>query len=252
MRVGASLSPVVLVVFATSLAAQYPDQFYTNGEKMDVWRREDGRRTIMWFSKEPGERIRYQQSLVVLNDDEPDYAYYIDLGTRKYVGRYSFSKDKYSVLPTDERRTDRADIPEAAFPPLGALPTVDELLDSENTNGLLDPPPTKEFPKLRTGTWVSVYFTRDRKPIRASVVFQGEGGSYSFRIGGEDFEGTLDSIEYTTTEAGTFVIRGAWSLHGSTGYFIFRILPDNLNTFTGEWGTDRIEGTWTGVRAHGE
>jgi hypothetical protein len=234
--------------------AQYPDQFYTNGRQMDVWRAEEGRKTILWFFREPGDKISYRQSLVIIYDDRPEWAYYVNLGTRKFVGRYSFRLDKYSILPEDARREDRGEIPEEAFPEPGDLPTVDQLIsESKNQNTLLDPPPTKSYPGLRTSSWDSTYFTAQRQMIKAKISFNGDKGTYRFRSGGEDFQGTLSDVQYETTSQGLFLIKGVWTLGGNQGYFRFTVAPDNLNLFQGEWGRNgTIEGSWSGTRLRDE
>jgi len=156
-----------------TVRAQFPDQFYTNGTHMNVWKTEDGKKSILWFEREPGNKIVYRQSLVVIYDAEPEYAYYINLGTRKYVGRYSFADGNYSVLPEEARDTDLANIPSTAFPPAGELPKVSELLtDSRNADKLLDPPPTAKFPKLQSSQWDSVYFDANRNRIKAKLLLR--------------------------------------------------------------------------------
>ncbi|MGD0042079.1 MAG: hypothetical protein ABSE84_17030 [Isosphaeraceae bacterium] len=237
----------------TAANAQYPEQFYTNGKDMDAWRADPmvtGRKTTLWFTKEPGDKISYRQSLVLVDDNQPEWAYYKDMGTEKFVGRYSFRLDKYSILPEEARRQDRDDIPEKAFPKPGDLPTVDQLLSgSRNRHKLSDPPPTKNYPRLETSSWESSYFTDRHQRIATKVSFNGAQGIYRFRANGDEFEGTLEDVRYETTDQGLFLIRGAWKLGGRNGTFRFTIAPENLNTFQGEWGRNGgIEGTWSGTR----
>lgn len=254
MRSALVVCTFVIALNATVANGQYPDQFYTNGKHMDVWRAEANRKTILWFSREPGEKISYRQSLVIINDDEPQWAYYVDLGTRKFVGRYSYRLDKYSLLPEDARKEARADIPEDAFPEPGDLPRVDQLLSgSQNREKLSDPPPTRRYPKLERSSWDSSYFTVARQRIATKVSFNGALGTYRFREHGEDVEGTLNDVRYETTDEGLFLIRGTWSHRGNQGYFRFILNPENLTIFQGEWGRNgRIEGTWSGNRLHDE
>lgn len=249
---------LVLTSVATVAHAQYPDQFYTNGTKMDVWRAEPGRKTILWFSKEPGDKISYGQSLVIIYDTEPQWAYYVNLGTRKFVGRYSFEKDKYSLLSPDAQKEYRANMnmpPHADFPPPGEMPTVDKLLEgSENENRLLDPPATASYPRLKRSTWDSSYFTDQRVLIRNRLVFNDDRGSFTFTDArGNEHKGSLTGIRYRKTEQRLFQITGSWNLEGAQGNFRFTIAPENLNIFQGEWDRGgRIEGTWSGTRVRPE
>ena len=221
---------------------------------MDVWLIGNGRKTIMWFSREPGDRIVYRQSLVVVYDNEPQWAYYIDLGTKKFVGRYSFPQDKYSVLPENARREDKGEIPDESFPEPGELPTVDQLLpESQDHSKLADPPPTKNYPRLSSSSWDTSYFTGQRQRIRPKLTFNVDRGSYQFRTDDQVFQGTLEDIRYEVGDQGLFLIRGTWRLGSTQGYFRFTVSPENLNVFQGEWGRDgRIEGTWSGTRLREE
>ena len=254
MRTCIIVAGLIVANGAAIAHAQFPDQFFTNGTNIDVWLIGNGQKTIMWFSREPGDRIVYQQSLVVVYDAEPQWAYYVDLGTRKFVGRYSFPQDKYSVLPEDARRENKSEIPEESFPEPGELPTVDQLLSkSQNRSKLADPPPTKNYPRLSASSWDTAYFTDQRQRIQAKVTFDGDRGSYQFRADDQVHQGTLEDVRYETGNQGLFVIRGTWRLGGTQGYFRFIVSPENLNVFQGEWGRGgRIEGTWSGVRLRDE
>ena len=258
MRTALAVCVFVGVMIATDANAQYPDQFYTNGVHIDVWRTETekGQKSTLWFCREPGDKITYKESLAVIYDNKPEYVYFIDLGTRKFVGRYSFIQDKYSILPEDARRQNKDDIPEDAFPEPGELPTVAQLISgSQNQNTLLDPPPTKLYfmPGLKTSSWNSTYFTDQRLRIQAKVSFNGGKGTYTFRADGREFLGTLNDVRYEVTDQDLFLIRGTWILGDNQRYFRFTIAPDNLNTFQGEWGRNgAIEGSWSGTRLRDE
>jgi hypothetical protein len=220
---------------------------------MDVWRVEAGRKTILWFGKQPGDRLVYTQSLVIVNDDEPDWAYYFDLGVYKYVGRYSFVEDKYSLLPKASQRADLQDIPQSAFPAPGPMPNVkDVFTNADNENSLLDPPPTKQYPRLRNSSWVSSYLSTaatSRVKYDALITFNSATGTYNLQRDKSGKVGVFENIQYTVDKEGQFIIAGVWRREQSSGYFRFVISPANLNVFQGEWGQNgRIEGTWTGTR----
>lgn len=185
---------------------------------------------------------------MIVFDDDPEYAYYVNLGTKKFVGRYSFTEDGYSLLAEEDQREEIGDIPPSAFPPLGELPAVQELMpETGNNERLLDPPPTREYPRLQRSRWKSMYLTADRKPIKATVEFAGPEGVYVLESGAQ---GQLSQVSYAKTDAGLFEIQGIWRLGDSEGYFVFRIAPENVNAFQGEWGRQRIDGTWSGSRIH--
>jgi hypothetical protein len=252
MKINCMICTVLFVCLADTCQAQFPDQFYTNGTHINVWKIERGQKSILWFEREPGDKIVYRQSLVVVRDDEPQYAYYINLGTRKYIGRYSYPDGKYSVLPENARDEDPSNIPAAAFPPPSELPSIGDLLtDSNNANKLLDPPPTAKYPKLDRSEWDSVYFTNQRKRIKARLTLQNGGGSYRFTDGGLQFDGTLHNVQYEKTGDGNYRVTGIWKLNGNQGSFHFTIGSENLNVFQGEWGTNGVvQGAWSGTRVY--
>lgn len=250
----ALLALVILQLHVNSATAQYPDQFYTNGKEIDVWRVEADRKTILWFSREPGDRITYKQSLVIVYNSDPEWAYYVNLGTRKFIGRYSFTREGYSLLHPDSRREKINDIREDAFPAPREMPTVAQLLPtSRNLDRLSKPPATKEYPDLRNSSWDSTYFTVGRDRVRARLTLKSDRGTYEFRSDGISFKGTLENVRYGQTEQKLFLITGTWRLEGRGGYFRFVVSPENLNLFQGEWGfDDGIEGTWNGTRIRPE
>jgi hypothetical protein len=154
------------------------------------------------------------------------------------------------LLPENARRHAIQDIEQSGFPEPGDLPTVDQLLStSRNTKLLVDPPPTKDYPRLKTSSWDSTYFTDQHKRVRARVSFSGNRGRYITKADGQTLVGTLDQVRYRISEQGLFLIAGRWHLDGGEGYFRFAIAPDNLNLFEGEWGQNGgIKGIWAGTR----
>ena len=257
---------------------QTPDQFYSNGVKIDAWTREDSQRLkyMFWFAKKaPGDLI-YRQEVVIVYDAEPDKAYYFDQKTRTFRGRWDLRTETYSLLPAKYQLSRKEDILESMFPPSGEWPTIGDLLrdpddslpgagrpaggppepaPAADSRKLAKMPPTVEFPDLEHSTWESTYlapgipsgFSR----VRARIVFDGANGKYT--PAGTDLVGTFSNVRYERTAAGGFVITGRWSLHGSTGPFRFRIAPDNLTAFEGETPgpQGQLSGTWDGTRRRG-
>jgi hypothetical protein len=153
-------------------------------------------------------------------------------------------------LSAGDRKVNRDDIPEDAFPDPGKKPTVNQLLmNSLNTSILADPPPTRFHPQLHSSSWETAYLTADRSLIRAQLNFDGNVGSYSFSDQGSEFIGNLQNVTYVHGQNDCFVVSGEWFLNEQSGYFRFVIREENINQFEGEWGRGgQILGVWNGTR----
>jgi hypothetical protein len=78
--------------------------------------------------------------------------------------------------------------------------------------------------------------------VHCIVSVDGDSGTYTLDDG---TVGTLDSIRYSTTGK-TRIIRGRWSLGGTSGTFEWRVPPSG-GQFTGKWEGDfGGSGYWNG------
>ena len=78
--------------------------------------------------------------------------------------------------------------------------------------------------------------------VHCTVSVDGDSGTYTLDDG---TVGTLDSIRYSTVGK-TRIIRGRWSLGGSSGTFEWRVPPSG-GQFTGKWEGDfGGSGYWNG------
>ena len=255
MRAALSIFCAYFVFGTTCAVAQqqeldHPIQFYSNGKKVDAWTRNDsaGLNSTFWFARNPAKSLVYQQQIVIVYDSEPDKAYYFDVTTKKFIGRYDFESEKYSLLPRESRRKSLKEIDH--FPPAGGLPAITQMFDgapSGNQNTLLPPPPTKRYPRLHKTSWDSNYTAADGTRVRATINFNGNRGTY--RLVGTNAVGTMSEIKYLTRRS-DYLITGRWALRGSVGSFSFSIPKDNVSVFWGDWGfrPGRVEGRWDGVR----
>lgn len=260
MRWTQVLAGCVLVLWTAvgSADAQdsFPEQFYTNGEKVDAWKRDPGAAfmTTLWFARSSPDDLAYRQVIIYVFDDRPGEPLYRDAITRKFIGRFDEESGGYSMLPEEFRRTRLGEIPESAFPDAGEMPTLGEMLralgeaGADNENSMMKPPVTKTFPRLETSAWDSHYVTASGARVIASLEFDGNQGMYQPQ--GSSDAGSLSNIGYQREVGGALRITGHWHYRGSSGHFKFRLAPSDLNTFTGEWGFDggAVEGIWDGVR----
>jgi hypothetical protein len=234
---------------------RHPDQFYTNGEKVDGWTRDtDNRlRSTFWFAKNPENSLVYRQQIVIIYDAAPTKAYYFDATTKEFVGRFDLASEQYSLLPKPFRRERLAEIAEARFPPPGPMPTIGDMFERpdgglpSNQQTMMPPPPTTEFPRLQASSWDTNYTTAEGSRIRARVDFQGNHGT--ILLVGTNTTGRLLDVRYAVRQD-AFAITGRWSLRDRGGYFSFSIPQDNIDVFWGAWGfaAGRRGGTWDGVR----
>jgi hypothetical protein len=246
------------VIPDSTLLAQevFPEQFYTNGQKMDAWNRDPGAdyMTTLWFARPESDDLRYRQFIVYSFDDRPGEPVYQDRITRKFIGRFDEEGGGYSMLPEEYRLTNLGDIPESAFPPPGEMPTLDDIFgavgetDTDNDEQMMKPPVTETFPRLEDSTWESHYTNADGERVRAEVEFDGDRGTY--RPQGSSQEARLADVQYLGDGDGGLVISGRWIYGGGSGFFRFHIRGDDLNRFEGNWGyqSGRVEGIWDGVR----
>lgn len=235
-----------------------PEQFYSNGEKVNGWTKGSGMRTTFWFARYSNDDWAYRQQLVIIYDNEPNKSYYYDVGTKRFVGRFDMESDRYSLLPVAERRARRSDIDEGDFPPPGQMPTIQQMIgrDDEgpgNQSQMLLPPPTPEYPRLQTSSWDTTYTTPGlRGRVRARIDFDGDEGRYTLEGGGG--VGRLADIEYRGTDQGGFLVTGRWFLGAGQGVFRYTIPRSNVNVFTGEWSFEpgSADGIWDGTRVIGD
>ena len=243
---------------AGSARAQFvqPEQFYSNGTAVDAWTHDAARRLkfTFWFAQYSKEDWPYRQQIVIIFDDNPNKAYYFDVGTRRFEGRFDLDDMGYSMLPPEKRRERLEDIPEEDFPPSGGMPTVGEMLrrSSDRQPGsdkmMMMPPPTADRPRLEDSIWETTYTTPDRRSIRARLLFDGENGQYIPEEGGQ--QGGLKDVRYINRGAAGHLITGRWSLGDSGGYFQFTIPRGVTNEFEGTWGIQprSVDGSWRGTR----
>jgi hypothetical protein len=234
---------------------QHPDQFYTNGKKIDGWTRDTANRlrSTFWFAKNPEDSLAYQQQIVIIYDSDQTKSYYFDSTTKEFVGRFDMASEKYSLLPKQFRRESLGGIDESRFPPPGPMPTIGQMFERpgggmpSNQKTMMMPPPTTEFPRLQTSSWDTNYTTAGGKRVRAKVDFHGNRGTYL--LVGTNTAGSLSDVQYTVRQD-SFSITGRWSLRGRGGYFSFSIPKDNMEVFWGDWGfaAGRHGGIWDGIR----
>ncbi len=232
-----------------------PDQFYTNGERIDAWTAASQQRgrTTFWFARHPADSAAYRQMLAIIYDDQPDRVFYIDAATRQLVGRVDLNTDRFSLLPAEARGSRLQDIDESSFPPPGELPRVAELFEPlpagepANENRLRLPPPTIEFPRLKQSSWETSYMAIDRTRVRATLDLDNGGGTY--RLHDKPGTGHLSEIQYESKTDG-HIVHGRWTLGNSSGWFKFDVPAENLNVFWGEFGFEpgRVVGAWDGNR----
>lgn len=234
---------------------EHPDQFYTNGEKVDSWTRNEQAELMstFWFARNPVKSLGYRQQIVIVYDDQPDKAYYFDSTTKKFVGRMELDSGKYSMLDESDRRERIEDIDEAAFPVPGDMPAIGDMFgrledgSPGNPKMMMMAPPTMKFPRFEDSTWDTSYMTTNRQRIRATVQFDGNKGTY--QLIGTNTTGRLFNVRYKMNDD-DFRITGTWILGNSRGPFQFVIPQDNMDVFWGEWGylRGRTEGSWDGIR----
>jgi len=234
---------------------EHPEQFYTNGDKVGGWTRNEAAqlRSTFWFAKNPADSLSYRQQVVIVFDDQPSLAYYYDAATKKFVGRADLDSMRYSLLPEEARRERLEEIPESAFPPAGEMPTVGEMFERlppgmrPNSNMMMMPPPTMSFPRLEMSLWDSNYTTADGRRVRAHVELNGDHGTY--RLVQSNQVGRLSDVRYRRGND-EFVISGRWTLGTANGSFSFTVPMDNIDVFWGTWSLrpGRVDGTWDGVR----
>jgi hypothetical protein len=242
------------VVFAQA-PSRRPDQFYTNGERINAWTAAPMQRgrTTFWFARHPIDSAAYRQMLAIVYDDQPDRVFYIDTETRLLVGRLDLRTDRFSLLPKSARRQRVQDINDNSFPTPGELPRVAELFEPlsagerGNANRLLLPPPTPQFPRFKNSQWETCYMSADRFQIRSILELENDRGSY--RLQDKPGTGRLSNIQYVR-ESDHHLIHGQWALGQSSGWFKFTVPEENLNAFWGEFGFEpgRVIGAWDGIR----
>lgn len=236
-----------LAVAQGQVRLEHPSQFYTNGEQVDGWSRNDDAAlfSTFWLVKNPAESLSYRQQVVIMYDSDPNRLYYYDVVSERFVGRYDMELEKYSLLPPQHRKGRLQDIGESAFPPPGEKPRVSEMFDPPaagppNREQLMMPPATMMSPRLEESTWEAFYTDPQGNRTRADVQFDGRGGSYGDH-------GQLTNVRYVQ-RANMQMIVGDWSLGREHGTFEFRIPMDDVQHFEGTWQSRRGRGVWDGRR----
>lgn len=281
MRLTTFLICAVFVACSTNFATaqvnlRHPDQFYTNGEKTDGWTRDSEKRlrSTFWFAKNPENSLVYQQQIVIVYDRAPNRAYYFDTTTKEFIGWFDLATERYSLLSPEHRRGLIEEIDESWFPPPSDLPAIDEMIEFSpegmndnfhclietgndvpppacertNSNKMMMPPPTAQFPRLHESSWDTSYTTANGSRVRARVDVKGASGTY--QLSNSEAVGYLSNIQYSIGQE-EFSITGRWSLKDRDGYFVFNVPKDNMDVFWGDWGFARnsIDGTWSGIRS---
>ena len=78
--VAATLALAFCTVSGTAHAQlREPEQFYTNGQKMDAWTRNREKQLsfTFWFARKDPDDLIYRQEIVIVYDGEPNKAYYL-------------------------------------------------------------------------------------------------------------------------------------------------------------------------------
>lgn len=236
----AGLCMWVLCSVATRAQPQFeaPDQFYTNGVRIDEWTRDEAQQQMVsfWFGKNPQGSLSYRQLVAIVKDDNPSLILYYDLVARRFVGRYDMELGKYSLLPPQFRFGRLEDIQESMFPPPGDKPDIGELFDpptdgQPSTEQLMMPPVTMNFPRLKKSQWEGFYTDFGGTRRKMTLSLNGDRGEYRARE--VNVQGRLTNVRYTSQE-GMMIIRGNWGA-GRGGTFDFRVMMSNLNEFQGEY-----------------
>ena len=251
-----------LLVFAATAVAQptlnHPDQFYSNGEKVNAWtvNKNEKLMSTFWFVKNPKKSLNYQQQIAIVYDNEPDQIYYFSAAEKKFIGRFDIEEGAYSLLKPADRRAKRSDIPSGAFPPPDGLPKVGEMFplpppgEEANNEEMMMPPPTMQHPQFEQSEWDSFYATPNNGRQRAKIKFNGDVGTY--KLAGSNSEGELSEVVYEMqANSGRFEIRGRWQLGQARGFFRFRVPMDDLFVFSGFSSQNRNAsdgGIWDAVR----
>ena len=85
-----------------------------------------------YYYKPADDYVGYKHNYVIYYPDKPKYCYYYNPYKKVYWGRCPMHTDghaAYSELAESDRKGTLADIPEAAFPPPGAMPSVPDSSD---------------------------------------------------------------------------------------------------------------------------
>ncbi len=236
----------------------HPDQFYSNGEKINAWtvNKDAKLMSTFWFVKNPQNSLNYQQQIAIIYDNEPNRAYYYSVAEKKFIGRMEIKSGKYSLLKPEDRRQKRSEIPSGAFPPADELPAVGEMFPPPTDGGeasdeqMMMPPPSMQSPQLEKSEWNTFYAAPQGKRVRAKVTFNGDEGTYE--LDNSDAVGELSEVEYEMqANQNRFEIRGRWQLGEARGFFKFRVPMDDLYVFAGFSSQNRNAGDggiWDGVR----
>lgn len=235
---------VFLLLLAATVAAQpelkHPDQFYSNGEKVNSWtvNKESKLMSTFWFVKNPKNSLDYQQQIAIVYDNEPDVVYYFSVAEKKFIGRFDINEGGYSMLQPQDRKQRRRDIQEGAFPPPEGLPNVGEMFppppagEQASDEEMMMPPPTMQHPQFEQSEWASFYATPNSRRQRAKIKFNGDVGTYELE--NSDTVGELSDVVYEMqADNGRFEIRGRWQLGNASGFFKFRVPMDDLFVFSG-------------------
>ncbi len=235
-------------------ALKHPIQFYTNGETIDAWTRNEEKelRSSFWFVRRNNDKLEYRQHVVVIYDRQPDKAYYFDTEKRIFIGRIDLASGMYSLLPKEWRKPRIEDIDPAAFPVPARLPKIGDMFDEEEVGlyeqYLLPPPATREYPFLEKSVWDSWYVPYQGDRIRTTIRFDGQNGTYPVTVEGRAVEGKLSEVKYEL-RGNKYVIRGHWTLGDYGGPFQFEIELSQMDKFHGHWTMDGLDvREWTGTR----
>jgi hypothetical protein len=97
--------------------------------------------------------------------------------------------------------------------------------------------------ELQRSKWSSSYESFSGERIRATLVFNGESGSYDTGAGA----GELSNVEYKFKLGGGAEIKGNWSFGGSSGTFTFFVAGNSRPPmFSGAWQGAGRSGGWNG------
>ena len=235
----------------------HPDQFYSNGEKVNAWtiNKDSKLMSTFWFVKNPKNSLNYSQQIAIVYDNQTDKVYYYSPAEKVFIGRFDIDKGEYSMLRPQDRRQKLTDIPSNAFPPADGLPQVGEMFPQPadgppSDEEMMMPPPTMQHPQFENSQWTTIYATPGGGGQAATLKFNGDRGTYRPK-GGND-QGNLSDVVYEMqANQGRFEIRGHWQLGNANGLFKFHVPMEDLYTFEGFSAQQRNANNgsiWNGIR----
>jgi hypothetical protein len=133
-----AIALIAIVCFGTRVNAQVSAarQYYSGWQTSP----KSGYSYRTYYHKPSNDYSGYRHHYVIQKPNDPDHCYFYNPYKKSYWGRCPMNtqgKPLYSLLAEKDRKANLEDIPESAFPPLGALPPIPDSRDGV----LLDLPP---------------------------------------------------------------------------------------------------------------